>query len=134
MGGADVFQVALSRCEDACGGFWGGLGYESVCQAGNYGGEFRYRGRGDGREAEPGSLEFFLLERYYLYAFDRGRQGLLRGQVAHSPYRFFDADLDRFDVGPMSGHGIVPVDPSAIHVCAAEDVRVRILGLERLDR
>jgi uncharacterized protein len=35
-------------------------------------------------EAEPGALEFFLIERYFLYAEHRGR--LFQAQVHHSPY------------------------------------------------
>ena len=38
-------------------------------------------------QAEPGSLEFFLLERYLLYACDRNEE-LYSGRVWHRPYTF----------------------------------------------
>ena len=41
----------------------GWVQYSSQCRSAGYQSEFRYRGSGSGQEAEPGSLEFFLLER-----------------------------------------------------------------------
>ena len=40
--------------------------------------------------AEPGTLEFFLVERYLLYSYRRER--LYRGQVFHSPYPLHAVD------------------------------------------
>jgi uncharacterized protein YqjF (DUF2071 family) len=40
--------------------------------------------------AEPGTLEFFLVERYLLYAIRRGR--LLSGRVFHTPYPLREVD------------------------------------------
>jgi uncharacterized protein YqjF (DUF2071 family) len=42
---------------------------------------------GDPRTAEPGSLEFFLLERYHFVTPNRDRD-LVIGRVAHAPYQF----------------------------------------------
>ena len=110
--------------------------YESSCRAGPYEGRFRYRENGSSCEADPASLEFFLLERYFLYAYDARRRRLLRGQVAHAPYRFCDAEVEQYDHGAMTMHGIVPqssdTDFEFDHACVAGDVNVRIFGLERL--
>lgn len=53
---------------------------------------FRYRSAGAAGEAAPESLEFFLLERYYLYA-SRAPGTLLRGRVSHRPYLFSAVEL-----------------------------------------
>jgi uncharacterized protein YqjF (DUF2071 family) len=47
-------------------------------------------------EAESGSLEFFLLERYLLFAHDRSRDRVLSGRVFHSPYPFAEVDSESF--------------------------------------
>ncbi|MGI9239651.1 MAG: YqjF family protein [Verrucomicrobiales bacterium] len=108
--------------------------YHSRCEEGEYDTGFRYRGKGAAREAEAGCLEFFLLERYYLFAHDPVRGRMLRGQVAHSPYRFREAEVDAFDAGPMLGQGIIPLgserDRGYHHACVADDVEVKIYGLE----
>lgn len=52
----------------------------------------RYRPSGDEFEAEPGSLEHFLTERYCLYAVDRGRIG--RAEIHHPPWPLRPAELE----------------------------------------
>jgi uncharacterized protein YqjF (DUF2071 family) len=47
--------------------------------------------------AEPGSIEYFFLERYALYAFNQARGKLLRGRVYHYPYEFCAASLLNHD-------------------------------------
>jgi len=79
-------------------------------------------------EAAPGTREFFLIERYLLYSWDRRR--LRSARVWHAPYRFAPArvaDLQqdllawaRIDVG--TGHGDAG-EPIAHY---ADDVDVRI--------
>jgi uncharacterized protein len=46
-------------------------------------------------DAKIGSLEFFLIERYRLFCFRRGR--LLTGRVYHSPYLLREAIITNFD-------------------------------------
>jgi len=45
----------------------------------------------DVRYAEPGTLEFWLLERYLLYS--QAGHRLFTGQVHHTPYPFTDAEV-----------------------------------------
>jgi uncharacterized protein len=52
--------------------------------------EGRYRPAGDAFNAEPGSLEWFLTERYCLYAIDQGR--LHRAEIQHPPWPLQPAD------------------------------------------
>ena len=57
---------------------------------------YEYRPTGDERLAEPGSFEFFLIERYILFAHaSSGR--LYSGQVHHPPYRISDVELRHWD-------------------------------------
>jgi len=86
--------------------------------------------RGAERTAAPESLEFFLLERYHLYSVRGGK--ILRGTVAHEPYEFREAQLDDFSTVPatQAGFELLPDPPD--HVCHADGVDVRILGLERI--
>lgn len=65
--------------------------------------EISARPYGDLRTAEPGSLDYFLLERYLLYAERAGR--LYTGRVFHPPYPYRDVEIlaDRQTV--LSSHG-----------------------------
>lgn len=54
---------------------------------------FIYEGAGALDAPQPGSLEYFLLERYYLFALHEGRNELFCGQVHHTPYPAERADL-----------------------------------------
>ena len=49
-----------------------------------------YRGNGPRFEAVPGTLEYFLTERYCLYAQRRSGE-LLRGEIHHAPWRLQEA-------------------------------------------
>ncbi|MFT4551083.1 MAG: hypothetical protein ACI9MB_005064 [Verrucomicrobiales bacterium] len=115
-----------------------GVDYSSRCPAGNYEGRFCYQRNGGSELAQPGSLEFFLLERYYLYSYSESRKQLYRGQVSHRPYEFSEALVDEFDTEVMSMQGLAPSGmdddeaPLYDHACMAEDVDVKILGLERV--
>lgn len=94
--------------------------------------EARYvwKPNGPAKMANPGTLEFFLLERYHLYSI-RGGQ-LLRGTVAHAPYRFREAQVEDFSVVPATVAGFTDLPAAPSHICHSDGVDVRILGLERL--
>jgi len=57
--------------------------------------EYRFRPSENIGEAKLGSLEFFLVERYRLFAISRGR--LLTGRVYHSPYELANAMVSKLD-------------------------------------
>src|SRR6185369_6820366 len=54
---------------------------------------YRYRPAGPETEAAIESFEFFVLERYYLFAYRSASGSLWRGQVWHTPYRYKDVEL-----------------------------------------
>jgi uncharacterized protein len=73
---------------------------------------YRYRPGSDLEEAEFGSLEFFLLERYRLFAHRHGR--LLTGRVYHAPYRQGKATVHELDSRLFKLHGFeIPSEPPA---------------------
>jgi uncharacterized protein YqjF (DUF2071 family) len=83
---------------------------------------YRYRPKGPATEAALGSLEFFLIERYRLFAFRSGQ--LFSGRVYHMPYQLSEADLGHYDPRLFGLDGFnVPVGPPD-HVCYAPRVDV----------
>ena len=91
-----------------------------------------YRTESAGRAVAPGTLEFFLLERYRLFAFDARRRRLWSGQVAHALYRMQSATVERWDATVLRLAGFDPGGRGPVHVCAAEPVDVDIYPLQRV--
>lgn len=75
---------------------------------------------------EPGSLEYFLVERYQLFASRRNQ--LLRGRVHHKPYPLHLAQLDGLEENLVDATGIEPQEFE--HVLYSPGVDVKIYGLE----
>jgi uncharacterized protein YqjF (DUF2071 family) len=71
---------------------------------------------------EPGSLEFFLVERYLLYA--KTPRGLKTGRVHHSPYRLRSARATMVRDELVKAAGIAA--GAIVHQCFCEGVDVRI--------
>jgi uncharacterized protein YqjF (DUF2071 family) len=89
----------------------------------------RYRGEGDLFRAEPGSLEWFLAERYCLYA--EGGGDLHRAEIHHPPWTLQAAEVE-IELNTMPPPGLeLPDEPPLAHFAARQDVVV--WGLERLD-
>jgi uncharacterized protein YqjF (DUF2071 family) len=107
------------------------LTYKSVRGGGNLGKcEFEY-----GRGAElpgpaPGSLDFFLIERYRLYACHAAR--LWRGAVSHEPYPLCRANLAGFnqELTDLNGFSLTGRPPD--HVVMSPGVNVEIFPLKRI--
>jgi len=89
---------------------------------------FVWQAHGSAQTAAPDTLEFFLLERYHLYSLRRGT--LLRGTVAHAPYEFRAARVEKLSGIPATLAGFSDLGPSPRHICHSDGVDVRILGLE----
>lgn len=74
-------------------------------------------------EAAPGSLEFFLIERYILYAQRNGR--LYQGRVHHRPYPLHRAEIETLDDDLVSAAGLPRLLPPPIaHYSPGVDVEV----------
>jgi uncharacterized protein YqjF (DUF2071 family) len=79
--------------------------------------------------APPGSLEFFLAERYVLYTQGRGR--LYRGRVHHRPYPLQPARVDGLVETLLAAAGLTrPAGAPLAHY--AREVLAEVFPLERL--
>ena len=89
--------------------------------------DIRYAPDGPENPAMPGSREFFLAERYLLYAHN-GRR-LFRGQVHHKPYRIQSAQAEIRENTLVTAAGIRLMErganePPLIHYARGVDVEV----------
>jgi uncharacterized protein YqjF (DUF2071 family) len=79
--------------------------------------------------SHPGSLEFFLTERYCLYA--AHKQKLYRCRIHHEPWPLQKATLSSFDSTMLEAQGLpTPKDKPLLHY--AEEVSVDIWPLEEV--
>lgn len=68
--------------------------------------------------AQPGTLDFFLIERYCLYA-KRGRH-LFRTRIHHEPWPLRRAEVDAFTSTMLASHGLpTPPGEPLLHAQAA---------------
>ena len=85
-----------------------------------------YRPEGSPQASQPGTLEHFLAERYFLYA--QGRRSLLRGQVHHTPYPLQNATVISLDESLVSASGFTkPNEEPLAHYASRVDVRIYAL-------
>jgi uncharacterized protein YqjF (DUF2071 family) len=105
----------------------GSIAYRSRRRRGDARAEFTYR-LGESRGvAEPGSLEFFLVERYLLFTDHRDR--LLRAQVHHRPYPLHSVTVNGMAVAGLGPPGVEFRERPA-HLIASSGVAVEIFGAE----
>ena len=81
-------------------------------------------------QLEPGSLEFFLIERYRLYS--SAPDGLRRGAVFHQPYPLCHAEVLAWDENLLALDGFTPTGRPPDHVIMSRGVDVTIFPLERV--
>lgn len=86
----------------------------------------------DGREAAPRTLEFFLVERYLLFAADQ-RGTLYSGQVHHRPYRIHRPHVSACSVTPARQAGFA-LNGEPVSLLTADAVDVSIFPLRRASR
>ncbi|CAN5381727.1 YqjF family protein [soil metagenome] len=80
--------------------------------------------------AEPGTLEFFLAERYLLYA--QKLDGLFTGQVFHTPYPLRQATVESLSETLVEATGLS--SRPFVHVLASDGVDVDIHPLRRVPK
>ena len=81
----------------------------------------RYRADGPTFQAEPGSLEHFLTERYCLYIVDEGV--VLRADIHHPPWPLHSARAD-LRINTMAPPGIELRDEPLFHSADRQDVLI----------
>lgn len=89
--------------------------------------EFLYTGSGGAQASEVGSLEFFLAERYMLFASRKDR--LWCGRVYHTPYPLERAKVERYDDRLLMLNGFTPTGRPPDHAHFAEGVQVDVYPL-----
>ena len=86
-------------------------------------GQFAFKGRygptGEVFQANPGSLEYFLAERYCLYTVDEGQ--LFRGEIHHPPWPLQPAEAE-IDLNTMAPPGIETSGEPLLHFARRQDV------------
>ena len=92
---------------------------------------FRYRSTSETSLAKPGTLEFFLIERYILFAYSNNK--LYSGRVWHSPYPLTDVEVSHLDENVLGLAGFSKRARIPDHSLMSAGVEVDIFGLEQLN-
>ena len=92
--------------------------------------EYSYRGNETLKTAAPGTLEFFLLERYLLFS-QRKNGKLYCGQVNHKRYQFCEAQVEKWSDAPMKWEGF-EVEGKPVSQLYSPGVPVEIFPLRDL--
>lgn len=79
---------------------------------------------------EPGSLEYFLVERYYLFAHHEQEMKNIIGQVHHSPYPLVEAKLEHWSGAAIRQAGFEIEDREPDHVAMSRGVDVELFAIE----
>ncbi len=91
------------------------------------GSSFRYKLSTETTHPEPGSLEFFLVERYLLFA--NTARGMYVGRVYHTPYPVAQAEVTNWDPRILEANGFTNPGRPPDHICGSPGVKVQIYGL-----
>jgi uncharacterized protein YqjF (DUF2071 family) len=92
---------------------------------------FRYHATSQPSLAPPGSLEFFLIERYVLFAYSKSKK-LYAGRVWHNPYELADVEVNHSDENILCLDGFPAPSRDANHKIMSHGVEVDVFGLEEL--
>lgn len=92
---------------------------------------FVWQPSGEPRLAVPGSLEFFLIERYLLYSWESRAGHLFSGRVYHRPYGLREAKVHEFGTQLLTPAGLSPRFTPPDHQIHSDGVDVEIFGLKR---
>lgn len=126
------YEHATMRCTRT-GGVGNAATWDYTCVrrgAGDAAARFAWSAGGAATAARPGTLEFFLVERYLLFAADVRRR-LYAGRVHHEPYRISRPEVTAWSALPVAQAGFAVAGPPGSWL-AAEAVDVRIFPLRRL--
>jgi uncharacterized protein len=94
--------------------------------------QFRYHPIAARDPAVPGTLEFFLIERYVLFTYSHRQQRLYRGRVHHRPYPLVDGAVTEYDTHLFGLNGLAKPERQPDHVMLSPGVNVEIFSLEEV--
>lgn len=108
----------------------GAIAYASKVKASPWHCDATYRLSPTSRVAEPGSFEFYLVERYLLFAaHPDGR--LYTGRVHHHPYPLVEADVSRWSTNLLDEHDFAVDAQRPDHLCGSPGFeKIDIFGLQ----
>ena len=92
--------------------------------------DFTYALPSSPKPAEPGSLEWFLVERYLLYSADK-RGKLHTGRVHHSPYLIEPMPSATCSTIPFALNGFPEPETSPVSMLSASPVNVTVFPLKK---
>jgi len=95
--------------------------------------EYEWERIGEPFTAEAGSLDFFLAERYRLFAYNEAKAQLLTGQVHHEAYPLQQVNLKRYSKRLFTLNGLLKPDSSPVSLLASSGVNVEISPMIRVD-
>ncbi len=78
--------------------------------------------------SEIGTLDFFLLERYLLYAYKSESEDIITCRVHHDPYRFCLQAEKEWNSTPCSWNGLSLLSDDVVHACVADSVSVDVFA------
>lgn len=91
---------------------------------------FRYRPLDLLPEAEPGSLNFFLVERYLLYSPPRRNGRFPTGRVYHRPYPLQEVEVSAWDANLFALEGLPRPERPPDHAVMSPGVDVEVFPLK----
>ena len=107
----------------------------SSCRSGTGPGlntHFKYHPASERYCAAPGTLEFFLVERYLLFAYSKNI--LYSGRVWHNPYSLAEAEVSEAGERLLCLDGFQPPQKKANHAVMSHGVDVEVYGLKRINK
>ena len=94
---------------------------------------YRYAGKGAARQAEPGSLDFFLVERYVLFSLDSNSERLRTARVHHRPYAILSAEVPDWTESLFQLNGFDPPGRPPDHIAMSLIVDAAIYAFQDLE-
>ncbi len=117
----------------AAAGVDGTVNFEAERLGTNAKNVFRYRAFGPAAEAPPDSIDFFLMERYRLFATDQAGEQLHSLRVCHAPYCLRPAHVSAWGDAALQLAGFAAPGREPDHICAAESVDVEVFAPEKVE-
>jgi uncharacterized protein YqjF (DUF2071 family) len=93
--------------------------------------EFNYNSDGNTFFSSPESLEFFLVERYQLFA-AKGNQ-LYSGRIYHKPYPLSQVTVKNYEHNLFSRNNLYPINKTPDHMLYSPGVNVDFFKYEKLN-
>ncbi|MGH9425422.1 MAG: YqjF family protein [Terriglobia bacterium] len=92
---------------------------------------FHYRSYGPTRLAKPGTLEFFLVERYILFAQPTGHVRPGSGRVHHQPYPLLDVEVTESDDAAFELDRLTRPGRGVDHAVMSPGVTVEVFAIQK---